>query len=99
MTGIRWAYAINQWKPQFDDFVRREEHERALKTVSIAGFEGVELAYGTGRWEPFGNPQQVEANFGSLAGLREFLSSCGLGAVSSARPTSAGSVRSSSAGT
>ena len=46
MTGIRWGYAINQWKPQFDDFVRREQHERALKTISIAGFEGVELTAG-----------------------------------------------------
>ncbi|MGY1620482.1 sugar phosphate isomerase/epimerase family protein [Geodermatophilus sp. SYSU D00691] len=83
MSGIRFSYALNQWKPQFDDFVRREEHERALKTISIAGFEGVELSYGTGRWEPFGNPQQVEANFGSLAGFREFLASCALDAVSS----------------
>ena len=65
MSGIRWAYAINQWKPQFDDFVRREQHERALKTISIAGFEGVELTAGTGRWEPLGNPQQLAANFGS----------------------------------
>jgi inosose dehydratase len=48
--SIRWGYAINQWKPQFDDFVRREQHERALKTISIAGFEGVELTAGTGRW-------------------------------------------------
>jgi inosose dehydratase len=81
--GIRWAYAINQWKPQFDDFVRREQHERALKTMSIAGFEGVELTYGTGRWEPLGNPQQLAANFGSLAGFREFLRGCALDVVSS----------------
>ena len=73
MSGIRWAYAINQWKPQFDDFVRREQHERALKTISIAGFEGVELTAGTGRWEPLGNPQQLAANFGSVAGFRDFL--------------------------
>ncbi len=83
MSGIRWAYAINQWKPQFDDFVRREQHERALKTISIAGFEGVELTAGTGRWEPLGNPQQLAANFGSVAGFREFLSSCAIDAVSS----------------
>ena len=83
MSGIRWAYAINQWKPQFDDFVRREQHERALKTISIAGFEGVELTYGTGRWEPLGNPQQLAANFGSVAGFREFLRSCALDVVSS----------------
>jgi inosose dehydratase len=83
MSGVRWAYAINQWKPQFDDFVRREQHERALKTMSIAGFEGVELTAGTGRWEPLGNPQQIAANFGSLAGFREFLASCAIDAVSS----------------
>lgn len=83
MTAIRWGYALNQWKPQFDDFVRREHHERALKTISIAGFEGVELTAGTGRWEPLGNPQQIAANFGSLAGLRAFLASCALDAVSS----------------
>ena len=79
---IRWAYAINQWKPQFDDFVRREQHERALKTISIAGFEGVELTAGTGRWEPLGNPQQLAANFGSVAGFGEFVRSCALSAVS-----------------
>jgi inosose dehydratase len=80
---IRFAYAINQWKPQFDDFVRREQHERALKTISIAGFEGVELTAGTGRWEPLGNPVQLVANFGSLAGFREFLGECAVDTVSS----------------
>lgn len=80
---IRWSYAINQWKPQFDDFVRREQHERALKTISIAGFTGVELNAGTGRWEPLGNAQQLAANFGSVAGFRDFASSCALDSVSS----------------
>jgi inosose dehydratase len=83
VADIRWGYALNQWKPQFDDFIRREDHERALKTVSIAGFEGIELTAGTGRWEPLGNPQQLVANFGSLAGFREFLASCAIGGVSS----------------
>jgi inosose dehydratase len=83
VSRIRWSYAINQWKPQFDDFVRREQHERALKTMSIAGFEGVELTAGTGRWEPLGNPQQLAANFGSVAGFSEFLNSCAIDAVSS----------------
>jgi inosose dehydratase len=82
-VSIRWAYAINQWKPQFDDFVRREDHERALKTIAIAGFEGVELTAGTGRWEPLGNPQQLAANFGSVAGFGEFARGCALPAVSS----------------
>ncbi|GAA1964518.1 myo-inosose-2 dehydratase [Nocardioides panacihumi] len=83
MSGITWAYAINQWKPQFDDFVRREQHERALKTMSIAGFRGVELTTGTGRWEPLGNPEQLVANFGSLAGFRSFLDDCAIDRVSS----------------
>ncbi len=82
-TRVRWGYAINQWKPQFDDFVRREDHERALKTLSVAGFDGVELTSGTGRWEPLGNPQQLIANFGSLGAFRDFLTGCGVTAVSS----------------
>ena len=83
MNTIRWSYAINQYKPQFDDFVRREDHERALKTMSIAGFEGVELTTGTGRWEPLGNPAQLAANFGSVSGFRTFLDDCRIDAVSS----------------
>lgn len=83
MSGIRWSYAINQWKPQFDDFVRREQHERALKTMSIAGFEAVELSSGTGRWQPMGNPEQLAANFGSVAGFGDFVRSCALSGVSS----------------
>lgn len=83
MNDIKWSYAINQYKPQFDDFVRREDHERALKTMSIAGFTGVELNTGSGRWEPLGNPTQVIANFGSLGEFRGFLDKCGIAAVSS----------------
>lgn len=83
MTDIQWGYAINQWKPQFDDFVRREEHERALKTMSIAGFTGVELTAATGRWEPLGNPDQLAANFGSVDAFGAFLSGIGITAVSS----------------
>ncbi len=83
MNTIRWSYAINQYKPQFDDFVRREDHERAFKTMSIAGFDGVELTSGTGRWEPLGNPTQLTANFGSLTGFRAFLDDCKISAVSS----------------
>jgi inosose dehydratase len=83
MSAIKWGYALNQWKPQFDDFVRREQHERALKTIAVAGFTGVELNAGTGRWEPLGNPQQLEANFGSVAGFAGFVSECALGGVSS----------------
>ena len=43
--SIRWGYALDQWKPQFDDFVRRRDHERALKTIAIAGFAGVRVRF------------------------------------------------------
>jgi len=79
----RWGYAINQWKPNFDYFTRREQHERAFKTLSAAGFRAIELRAGTGRWEPLGRPEQIAANYGSAAGLVEFLGSCGIDAVSS----------------
>ena len=79
----RWGYAINQWKPNFDDFTRREQHERAFKTLSAAGFRWIELRAGTGRWEPLGRPEQIAANFGSPAGLLAFLESCGLDGVAS----------------
>ena len=59
MTGIRWGYALNQWDTNIDAFVRRRDHERAFKTISISGFSGVELtAVSFGPWEPFGSPDE-----------------------------------------
>ncbi|MCC4247740.1 sugar phosphate isomerase/epimerase family protein [Microbacterium testaceum] len=84
MTDVRWAYAINQWDTNIDSFVRKREHERAFKTVSISGFSGVELtAVSFGAWEPLGTPQQIADLYGSLEGFREVLASCALDAVSS----------------
>lgn len=79
----RWGYAINQWKPNFDFFTRREQHERAFKTLSAAGFRAIELRAGTGRWEPLGRPEQISANFGSAAAFTEYLASCGIDHVAS----------------
>ncbi|BDZ44115.1 sugar phosphate isomerase/epimerase family protein [Naasia aerilata] len=80
---IEWSYAINQWKPSFDDFTRRRDHERALRVISISGFTGVELTTGTGRWEPLGNPEQLAANFGSVRGFADFVRDAALDRVSS----------------
>lgn len=80
---IRWGYAINQYNPQFDDFVRRRDHQRALRTIAVSGFSGVELSAGTGRWEPLGNPTQVAANFGDVAGFKSFVAEAALDGVSS----------------
>lgn len=84
MTGIRWSYALNQWDTNIDAFVRRRDHERAFKTISISGFSGVEFtAVSFGPWEPFGTPDEIAKLYGSLDGLRAFLADCALDAVSS----------------
>ena len=84
MTGVRWAYALNHWDTNIDAFVRKREHERAFKTVSISGFSPVELtAVGFGAWEPLGTPQQISDLYGSLADFREVLRGCALEGVSS----------------
>lgn len=80
---IKWSYALNQWKGGHDRFVTRREHERALKTVSIAGFSGVEIASGTGRWDPLARKDTLEQHYGSVAAFRDFLHACGIDAVSS----------------
>ena len=84
MTGIRWGYALNQWDTNIDAFVRKRDHERAFKTISISGFSGVELtAESFGPWEPLGSPEQIANLYGSLDGFRRVLAECALDGVSS----------------
>ncbi|MEV8214023.1 sugar phosphate isomerase/epimerase [Leifsonia sp. NPDC077715] len=84
MSGIRWGYALNQWDTNIDAFVRKRDHERAFKTISISGFSGVELtAESFGPWEPLGSPEQIANLYGSLEGFRQVLADCALDAVSS----------------
>lgn len=81
--GIRRAYAINQWKPNFDDFTRREQHLRAFKVIVAAGFTGVELRAGTGRWDALGRPDNIAASYGSTTAFVDCLHDLGIEAVSS----------------
>ena len=39
---LRWSYALNQWNVRLDVFVRHEDQQRALKTVSACGFDSIE---------------------------------------------------------
>jgi inosose dehydratase len=82
-TPVRLGYAINQWKPNFDDFTRPEQHERALKVISACGFTGVELRAGTGRWDPLGRPASIAATYGSTGAFIDLVRHTGLEAVSS----------------
>ncbi|MEO7656533.1 MAG: TIM barrel protein [Sphingomicrobium sp.] len=81
--AMRWSYALNQWNDGHDRFVLRESHERAFKTISISGFDAVEIPAGSGRWEPLGRKNWIEQFYGSLDSFRGKLNGCGLSAVSS----------------
>ena len=81
--AMRWSYALNQWNNGHDRFVLREEQERAFKTVSISGFDAIEIPAGSGRWEPLGRKDWIERFYGSVAEFRQTLRSCGISAVSS----------------
>jgi inosose dehydratase len=81
--NIRLGYAINQWKPNFDDFTRREQHVRALKVIAACGFTGIELRAGTGRWDPLGRPASIAANYGSAGAFTGLLRQIGIQAVCS----------------
>jgi inosose dehydratase len=84
MTGtMRCGYAISQWKPNFDDFTRREQHVRALKVIVACGFTGVELRAGTGRWDPLGRPGSIAANYGSASAFIGLLRQIGVETVCS----------------
>lgn len=84
MTGTaRLGYAISQWKPNFDDFTRREQHVRALKVIAASGFSGIELRAGSGRWDPLGRPASIAANYGSAAAFTGLLRQLGIEAVCS----------------
>ena len=70
---LRWAYALNQWNVRLDVFVRHEDQQRALKTVSACGFDTIELASGTGRWDNISRPEVILLNHGSHEGFLDFL--------------------------
>jgi inosose dehydratase len=81
--SLRWAYALNQWNLRMDVFVRHEDQLRALKTLAALGFEHVELAAGTGRWDNLGRPEVILLNHGSPEGFLAFLRSASVQGVSS----------------
>jgi inosose dehydratase len=80
---LRWAYALNQWNVRMDVFVRHSDQQRAFKTVSACGFDHIELAAGTGRWDNLGRPEVILLNHGSHAGFLEFLRTGSVAGVSS----------------
>lgn len=80
---LKWSYAINQWNFRMDVFVRHEDQLRALKTLSALGFDHIELAAGTGRWDNLGRPEIIMLNHRSPEGFLAFLRSATVHGVSS----------------
>lgn len=77
-STVQFGCAINQWKPNFDDFSRPEQHERALKVIAASGFTGVELRSGTGRWDPLGRPASITNTYGSTGTFLDLVRRIGL---------------------
>ena len=65
-ADIRWGYAFNQWKQGWQGFARVEDHIRAFKATSAAGFRQLELHAFSGPWDPVGRPESLAINFGSV---------------------------------
>lgn len=80
---MKLSYAIAQWKQGHDQFVVHEDHEKVFKTLSVAGFHHIEVAAGSGRWDPLGNRIWIEKSYGSVAALRKAMRDCGILSVTS----------------
>ncbi len=80
---LKWAYALNQWNVRLDVFVRHEDQVRAFKTAAACGFDHLELASGTGRWDNLGRPEVIRENHHDAAGLKSFLAQGSIAGVSS----------------
>lgn len=65
-TDIRWGYGFNQWKQGWQGFARVDDHIRAFKATSAAGFRRIELTAFSGPWDPVGRPESIAINFGSV---------------------------------
>jgi inosose dehydratase len=82
-TNIRWGYAFNQWKQGWQGFARVEDHIRAFKATSAAGFRQLELTAFSGPWDPVGRPESITINFGSVRRFAQQLPDWGIERISS----------------
>lgn len=77
MKNVRWSYAINQWRTVETDLARLDQMESAFKTISVSGFEAIEI-----NDNALGG-HTIPAYFGSAANFVAFLKECRLTCVSS----------------
>lgn len=77
MKNIRWSYAINQWRRVETDLARLDQMESAFKTISVSGFEAIEIT------DMALGGHTIPDYFGSAGQFLDYLASCGLACVSS----------------
>jgi len=77
MKDFRWSYAINQWRTVETDLARLDQMESAFKTISVSGFEAIEI-----NDNALGG-HTIPAYFGSTEKFIAFLKKCRLTGVSS----------------
>jgi inosose dehydratase len=70
--SIQWGYSLNAWDHE-ENSVRKDRNERTLKTISAAGFTGVELIVGSGRWCPLGRPGNIKFIYGEADDFDRYL--------------------------
>ena len=75
--AIQWGYSLSAWTHE-ENSVRRDRNERSFKVMSAAGFRGVELQIGSGRWKPLGRPLIISQIYGGVKEFDEYLKSLGI---------------------
>lgn len=70
--SIKWGYSMSAWNHE-ENSVRKERNERTFKTISAAGFTGVEFQVGSGRWCPLGRPSIMKYIYGDADDFNRYL--------------------------
>lgn len=75
--SIQWAYSLNCWTHQSNS-VRKDVNERNFKVCSVAGFKGIEMQIGAGRWKPLGFPEIIGQIYGGAEEYKKYLEGLGI---------------------
>ena len=75
--SIKWGYSLNCWTHQSNS-VRKDSNERNFKVCSVAGFRGVEMQIGAGRWKPLGFPEIIGQIYGGPEEYIKYLNGLGI---------------------
>ncbi|MBR0352798.1 MAG: TIM barrel protein [Oscillospiraceae bacterium] len=75
--AIKWAYSLNAWDNE-ENSVRKDRNERTFKVIAAAGFKGIEMQIGSGRWKPLGRPLIISQIYGGTKEFDTYLKDLGI---------------------